>query len=99
MYQMLIINNKNCLICQMLLNILPSTLKATLILYCELMYNCIVDVLCIRHLAHIFTMHDINIKCMVFASFINMFEYFQFVFAAIPLFTYFNVKQPNFYPR
>ena len=81
----------------MLLNILPSTLP--MILYCELMYNCIVDVLCIRHLAHIFIMHDIIIKCMLFASFINMFEYFQFVFAAISLFTsILLILQPNFYP-
>ena len=83
----------------MLLNILPSTLKITLDLNCELMYNCIVDVLCIRHLAHIITMHDIIIKWMLFASFINMFEYFQFVFTAISLFTsILLILQPNFYP-
>ena len=70
-----------------------------MILYCVLMYNCIVDVLCIRHLAHIITMHDIIIKCMLFASFINMFEYFQFVFAAnFLIYLLFLEKQPNFYP-
>ena len=79
------------------LYILPGTLKVTL--YCELMYNCIVDLLCIRHLAHIITMHDIIIKWMLFASFINMFEYFQFVFTAISLFTsILLILQPNFYP-